>query len=113
MPPHMKKVRGPKNSRLEIDSKMGSKPSHTSFKLSNASQRYNKKKTYKGGTRGKQDYGRGRSGRIASARRYVLEKNSFQLGGKHQLNERNFYEYLGGIPSLKKKEGEILFLFWF
>ena len=110
MPPHIKKVRGPKNSRLEIDSKMGSKPSHTSFKLSNVSQRYQKKKTYKKGNRNKEGYGRGRSGRIASARRYVLEKNTFQLGGRHQLNEKNFYEYLGGIPSLKEKEGESSYL---
>lgn len=34
--------------------------------------------------------------------RYVLEKNPFMLNKKRPLNERNFYEYLNAIPSLKK-----------
>lgn len=107
MPPRLENGRGPKNSRLETDVKIGSKPSHTSFKLSNLSQRYHKKQTYnhKGGKQRLLDASRGRSGRIASARRYVLEKNSFELGNKNQLNEKNFYEYLCGIPSLRQQEG--------
>ena len=108
---HLTSVRNPKNSTLDLKTNTLSKPSHASFKLSNASQKYIKQKTYKPGKkRGK----RLRRGKDPSAfkkqmhvpTRYVLEKNPFMLGKRRPMNEKNFYEYLNGIPSLKKEEKE-------
>ena len=73
-----------------------------SFKLSNASQQYTKQKTYQPKKKVKKRADRRRGG----PSRHVLEQNPCKLGKKRPMNEKNFYEYLNGIPSLKK-EGQI------
>lgn len=96
-------VRNPKNSKLELKQGMGKQGLNT-FKLSNASDKYRKQKTYK--SRGKRPRRRGhvRTGEAPS--RHVLEKNPFMLGKRRPMNEKNFCSYLEGIPSRKKGAGE-------
>ena len=93
--------RNPKNSTLELNpASLQPKSALNSFKLSNASQQYIKQKTYKPKKRGKKKGERRRGGGEAPSR-HVLEQNPCKLGKKRQMNEKNFYEYLNGIPSLK------------
>jgi hypothetical protein len=86
-----------------------SKLSPNSFKLSNASQQYIKQKTY---TAKKNLFRKNKAKKdrqqiikkVFVPGRYVLEKNPFMLGKRRPMNEKNFYAYLNGIPSLGKEK---------
>ena len=101
-------VINPKNSKNEALERNVSKPTHTSFKLSNASQNFGKQMTHKAlkpnkhksRKKGKKSTGRSMfKKKGVGIKQYVLEKNPYAIGKKRQINEKNCYNYLCAVPS--------------